>query len=360
MTNLSIVATCVFALLVFVMLLIQFFNIKKLRIFSMVGSVLVIVSAMFMAYSTYYGTGSDLHRYYEMLETFNGKSFDYAQKYGTYKNTILANAFFWVIAQTGDYKLLPFITIGVTISIIIYIIRKEIQVRNTNVNVGCLFFLLVIAVTGIQAFISGIRQHLAVAIFALATYRDMRLGKKDLFTFLLYIVTCMVHLVAVFFVVIRLCSLIKSNIKYVFLLWGLFIPLLETITSSSKYIEEAIFKLLEYQTIDDVDYRFIVVQACVLLLTTFKLLYVKKRGVKNEYLNLLEVFIIFSFGSLPIVHLFSRQVQATIFLSLPLLSEFYEKSTRNAWLVTNYLNTFFIVGLIAYQLVFAINYWQFI
>ena len=360
MQILSTISAIIFIFAIILMILMQFFEIKKFKNMGIIFSIIAVVSLGLLAYSSYFSSGSDIHRYYQMLAEFKGKDFAYAQRNGIYKNSFVTNLLFWLIAQTGKYQLLPMISTATVVACLCYIVLKENKLKTLKTSVVCVFFVHVLAITGIQNVISGVRQYLMVAIFSLAIYRDYRLGKRNLLTILLYLIACMIHLSALFFVLIRLCAVVKGKLKFLYLFWALLIPFAEMIPEMNEIVEEALFKLGSYQEIADVDIRLYIVQIIMLVVIAWKYLIVINKTEKSPYLNFMGVFILFNFGSIAIMHLFIRQVATLSFLCLPLFSDFNAVATKNQRKIGLWFGAFLCLGLLAYQAVFAVNYWEFI
>ena len=360
MRLLAIISTGLFLLIICLMLIGQFFEFRiKKNTYSLLAILFTLVIA-FMAYSSYYGNGGDIKRYYDIMRGMEGKSFAWAHENGFYKNTILTNFLFWAIAQTGNYQLLPMFASSFTTIASFYIISREQRITNVSSCAICVYFLQIFAVATLAAILSGVRQTMAVSLFAVAVYRDFIEKKKNILTIICYLLTCTLHVATLFFLLIRLCAFVKGKMKWIFLLWGLLIPLLEKYSESEGLFGEAIDKLFLYQDIETLDIRFILARLAILCLLYYMIIKLKQKNHNDRYLNFLEVFIVFSFGSIFVQHLFSRQMTALVHISFPLLVRYYNACSKNRWEMVQAINTFLCLGLFAYQVVFAINYWQFI
>jgi hypothetical protein len=371
MRLLAIISTGLFLLIICLMLIGQFFEFRiKKNTYNLLAILFTLVIA-FMAYGSYFGKGSDLKRYYEIMQEMKGRSFAWAQENGFYKNTILTNFLFWAIAQTDDYQLLPMITASITACSLCYIILSESRRKKLNSCVTCVYILQIVAIGTIALILTAVRQNVMAALFAVAVYRDFILKKKNLLTVFIYVCTCLIHVAAIFLIVIRLCAFIKSNIKYLFLFWSLLIPLLEPLLGNSDIFGESVGKLFVYKGFTEsgvnIDIRSILAQTGLFLVIAFrfydlKFSYRRTEFLKNKmgYYNFIETFLIFTIGAIPVMHLFLRQITALTYITLPLLIDHKEIDKKNFWMYSLLGGTFLCLGLFAYQFVFAINYWEFV
>lgn len=359
MILLAKISTGIVACMFVTCMLLQFVRVRagKLSGF-LVGSVFVICMVL-IAYSSWLGTGSDISRYYSILNGLEGKSFAWAMKNGTYKNTILTNAFFWLIAQTGNNHLLPAVSTFLILINIIYFIRLETKRDTLEPSTQITYVILYLAVASFAAVMTGVRQDWMISVFAIALHRDVVQQKRGVVTILLYAASCMIHNSALLLIIVRLASLVRGWVRYIFLGWGVLIPYAERFTSLEGIFGEAADKLNKYQGVQDLDIRNILARTLMTAMLLVVLLWMKRKDKQNRYYGFMETLMIFCFGSVGVQHMYARLLTATSVLSLPLLADFKKRVSASVWSLFLGALMFICVGLFAYQFTLIRNYWVF-
>ena len=359
MILLAKISTGILACMFVACMLLQFVRVRagKLSGF-LVGSVFVICMVL-IAYSSWLGTGSDISRYYVMLDGLEGKSFAWAMKNGTYKNTILTNVLFWLIAQTGNNHLLPAVSTLLILINIIYFIRLETKRDTLEPSTQMTYVILYLAVASFAAVMTGVRQDWMISVFAIALHRDVVQKKRGIITILLYAAACMIHSSALMLIAVRLASLVRGWFRFIFLGWSLLIPYAERFTKLEGLFGEAAEKLNQYQIIEGLDIRYTVARTVVLVLLLIALYILKKKDKANRYYAFMEMLMIFAVSAVGVQHVYARLLTAAGVLSLPLLSDFKKRVSASVWSLFLGALMFICVGLFAYQFTLIRNYWVF-
>ena len=341
-----------------VMFVLQFYRVRmKKRDISVIRFVLV-AALMLIAGATWLGYGSDMSRYFLMLRQMEGQSLQWALEFGRYKSTIVANVFFWLVAQMRNERLLSAISTGLVMVNVLWLLRKG-DPDNRYINVQCTYLLQLFAICTFSAIMTGVRQQWMFSVYSIAIHRDVVEKKRDWITIILYAICCGIHISGLFFVGIRVLSIVRSKIRYLFLFWTFLIPFLQVFANQSGILGEMVQKLLYYQRVENLDVRWLAARLGIVLVLIFMWFCVKKRTLRADlYMRYMETQMILTVGSIPIQHLFSRMVAALVYTSLPLLIDYHQVGKKTEKQIVQILLTVLILGLYAYQLVFMRASWE--
>lgn len=323
--------------------------------------VIVIVCTMAVAYCAWLGNGGDLARYYLIMNGMKGQSLEWAITEGYYKNTPLICIMMWGIAQTENFQLLPCISSGLILSSILYVFFSEKRKLSISNEVGILYIVVLFSVTTICAILTGVRQNMAYALMILAVYRDIFKHKRNWLTWILYISMCFVHTSGILLLVIRLAALLKGKFRYFIMLWYIAVPFFSILAQLGGVFAEAFDKLMGYKEVNSsFDSRYFFARI-IILCVNIVIWRVLKHNKKNDmYFSIYESFVLFALGSIMVEQLFSRMITAVVYLSLPILSEYYDFCNKRQWCITKYVLLITALGLYAYHFVFIFNYWSFV
>lgn len=307
---------------------------------------LMIISFSLVAYSiTPTTTGMDITRYFAMLEEMSSMDFVTAMKTGPYANTIITNLLFFVVAKIGDYNLIKFIPTMISMLCISYIIYNS-AFKNSSDGKASLVFAFLIFVLGncsILSIFTGVRSSMAMFIMSTALFRDLYLGKRDLVTWLLYIMPIFIHTGVVLVFGIRILSFVKfRTINYAIIFIPLVLELfLDKFLGINPLLDEIINKYyaylnMKYETrwifIFNI-IRFTVLSASMayLINNKFNNWFNNPKTTKTFLLNL----ILTQIGSMSINHLFLRNNTFIIVSAVPLLYLYLtnKKMTNGSWLI---------------------------
>lgn len=261
----------------------------------------------------------DLDRHFDTLAKLQNLKFNAFLDNLKTENLKGTYILFYLISKTGDFHLLPVVSVLIVYGNLFYILNKEIQINNiTGARKSTLILFVVICLNYI-ATISGIRNYIGLSIFAISTYMDLKLKKNRILSYAGYFVSLMFHESLVALLLVRL-FFILFNKKYTFFFFGclsgLVLFALFNMESISILFEGdysgILFTKLSYYE----DYgtgRLIMVFAIMLNLTLILIqlmnVYNFKQIFKNKYLSLIFFLIIFEM----IMPLFSYQIFTRFF-----------------------------------------------
>lgn len=332
----------------------QFVKGKFPKHITFVLDLLFILALCFMSYRVWPGLGSDLERYFQIMDITRGTSFHEALLYGFYRTTVITNIFMWFVARIGDNHLLPLLSTIIVIGNIFYLIYLE-QKRTTLLQSAKFSYLLIVfSVVTLMAITTGIRHAWMISLYAIAVYRDFMLNKKDFTTVILYIAACMIHTSALVFILVRFLALLKGNSRLLILLWILLAPFLQHFAESGGLVGEAVGKFFAYQEFgaEGLDIRWRIARFGMLITLAAMCYMQRKSPAEKEYTNFYWTLILFTFGAVSVPVLHFRLIDAVSITSLPIINNFYKTQTPQTVFIFKIVLTILCLGLFAYHGVF--------
>lgn len=176
----------------------------------------------------------DLIRYYATLDIISDYSLKEVVEYcrdGLY----VENFLYWLVCRTGINGFLPAISTSVTYFVAMYITGKTASTYNEEKNIKWIIVLQLL-ILPFFSIVHNVRNVLAFSLGLLAIFRDGFLKKRGIFTFLLYIIPCFIHVTAILIVLLRVFLLIFREKTY-FAICVLFVGLGSAIKIGYKYIQ---------------------------------------------------------------------------------------------------------------------------
>lgn len=198
-------------LLIFALILIVFSHNQKLL------HIIMLYLALFflVGYSIEPNYENDLIRYFYMLEESRFRDFSESLTWMD-DGLFIKNFVFWFIGCFFDNHLLPAFSTCIVYGVGFFLIVKSVNrdaklLRITVLMQFCFFPLLEI--------VSNVRNVSAFAIFALALYREFFLHKKNILTYVLYILPCFIHVTGILMLIFRGIVLVLN--KRLYIIWGI-------------------------------------------------------------------------------------------------------------------------------------------
>lgn len=186
-------------------------------------------------YSMFFnGKESDLTRYYELIRQMNGLSLNMILSKDTeflYTKDIL----FYLVNLTGDVNILAFIVGFITYGITFYVLFDMIKKSKREFKIYEVFLLGIISIGIISPYsiIGNVRCVLAYSIVTLAIYREFVQEKRNILTYILYIIPIGLHSSAIIIIVIRIISKLFKSLNKLALLLALMLPKIIDFTYSN-------------------------------------------------------------------------------------------------------------------------------
>lgn len=317
--------------------------------------IFLVLSFSIIAFATYPSAGTDLSRYYIELNIMRNLGKEYAFGESLYNTTPLANLLFYIISCTSIDNLLPCISTFIVFALLFKNMMKIKDKFSIHVKYILFYLFLFIAVCSLRAMMTGVRQGLACSIMAVAVSRELLFDKKGIVTWGLYLSAVLVHIGIFPIVLIRILSSLIKKCRFLVILWGLLIPVMDFLASSTnEFIKMAYEKMLGYSEIDYPDMRLLMAKTAVfiiLMIFIFHMKYKNQTDINKKFMNFYEVLVFFTIGSYSIPHLYERMITFSMFISLPIVYvglKTFEKKSREVYYI---ILLFIIVGLLLYWLV---------
>ena len=177
-------------------------------------------------YSMFFnGKESDLTRYYESIIQMNGlslKTILFNDTEFLYTKDIL----FYFVNLTRNVNILSFIVGFIIYGIVFYVLFDMIKRSNKKFKIYEIFLLGVISVGIISPYsiIGNVRCVLAYSIISFAIYRELVQDKKNILTYLLYIIPIGLHSSAIIIIVIRIISSLFKSLNKIAIIVALMLP----------------------------------------------------------------------------------------------------------------------------------------
>lgn len=152
----------------------------------------------------------DLVRYLAILAQYEGKSL-FESFNLVYSNLYAVDIVFWMISQSGSPQLLPAFACFIYYFVILYILGDYKVESSIRISYFVIYLLFTIASTLVGSIINGIRWPMAFSLFLLAIYCDLYKNKKNVFTFILYIISFFMHFSVIGLIAVRLLMILKNK-----------------------------------------------------------------------------------------------------------------------------------------------------
>lgn len=262
----------------------------------------------------------DLYRYFEEMNYIRTLDFTNQIKFIFLKPNFLWFAFETLATNLCKNNHFIFIlSVPITTFIFYYIllqIRKDYKLTDRQVIISIFSYFSIISTIHIM---SGIRNALAMSIYALGMYISVLKHKK--IGYLFYLISLLIHPMVIIFFIFQILSklLFKIKIKirighYIVLLWSVFskglleiLKLLLTIIPISM-LELYVTKLgVELTLKNNTDYRIIIPELIQIILITI-VVYISMKKDKKFDSRLLQFYYLgfFIIGSISMFSIFSR------------------------------------------------------
>lgn len=328
------------------------------------GFILMICLSV-IAFCTFPNDGTDLKRYYEILSEMHRYTPQELFSTWIYGSTPLTVLLFSFVHVLSIYNLLPGIATSLILFIHTYIVCSFVKKYSVRISCISLFVLVWLGIAGVRAVLTGVRQHLAVAFFALSVCQYFIKEKKNVGTVAFALAAVLIHTGTIPFVVLLLIYIFvrKHAIEAVVALY-IAVLTFSNISFSNPYLLELQQKLIEYNDISYPDIRFFLVR--IIVFAVMMILPVLNR--QEAYSFGLEKYFPFyeSLGILAIITLnnqilFDRIFTAQATVSLPMLYIFFDQGNlcrKKLNTVLAVLLLFLLSGIFAYQFVDLKTSWR--
>ena len=307
----------------------------------------------------------DLSRHYDLLSAIKNSTFDFKGYllYGpellnwNYKYTYIFNILCYVIARYLPFQFLPFITILVSYSCLLYVLVDYFELNNLS-NRNVLLSIALCQVTMPYLFVySGIRNALASAIIGFGIYRFF--FKKHNYFELALLTVCSVLIHPIGFVIIPFIAVSKITPGFKGLAVPFVLPSLVFFVTEYcrlKLGNDFLFKIADKYynytqvRVDNQGISFFLCSVGVLVILSAYSIYhvVKKKTVSynektTQMMNMLTWYSLFSLGYFTSYEMLTRLPYNFAILSPVIVASYFKKSDKRT--VYSLFGPVFIIGL---------------
>lgn len=309
----------------------------------------------------------DLFRHYELLDNMRQGGMKYVLNNSMYTHLPVVNFFYAIIAFTGFNQLLPFGTTLICYLILAYIISDYSKCEVISSKAMACMVVFNLAFCPFFHMVSGIRNALAFAVFALGIYEEMQ-HRRFAWGWLLYVLSIFIHPSAVLLLGIRILVPLFKAWRWIGFLAAAWSVLADWFAQFLKampirFISDIGYKLEGYTSGEMVftGYKILAVKLVLFISIVLLLEYiVRKAGdeidsKKKNLIYMMELTSLVALGSFNSVFIADRLCFFLAFASIPALAVVFNRCKgrlRYAFAV----ECFFVCALIfVYQLIYFIN-----
>ena len=308
-------------------------NITPKKLFFIVSSIIVLVSLILLAYSTYAAPIDDLSRYYADLDSMKA----HGSYVSIYKNTPVINYLFYLVAISGFNGLLPATVIAIIFAIIFSVTYNYTFKNKATIYMISLYYMVVLSMAPLRYTISGIRNTLAFSILFLGIYIFYKSDIKNKYVkwglgVFCYIVAAMIHTSTYIVLAILIISSIKYLYKFRYLMLvfvaGLQPVLFLLSKTGNPMINHFYYKLMINIGSKTILLKIQIIYFILLLIFLYMVNVVKKHNKDDNYKKykgyyvLFEYLILATIGSAYVPTIFSRMCIIISMLALPVIVQY--------------------------------------
>lgn len=170
-------------------------------------------------------TNPDLVRYIAMVEGYSDLNFFNVFNAGQYNNLFVIDVWFWLIAEIGDYQLVAATASLFSYLIILYILQDYSRRNRFSFFTRLIAAVLVMGVVNFALVVNAIRSVVAFSLVLLSVYRELYQKKKNIWTYICYVIPIFMHFAAILLVIIRVVLVIKRRWVKIVAMLICFIPI---------------------------------------------------------------------------------------------------------------------------------------
>lgn len=346
-------------------------NIKLRKEWKYIFSLAAVFGAAGIAYYYRPLVEIDLTRYFAVMDTIRENGVEWALTKSSYSMEFTSNFLFILVANSGNYQLLP---LCVTALFYFLILKSSINYASQNQvesRLWCLYLILVFSFFILRFVISGLRNQLAIALFACLFIKEKN-NRFHILPWLGYLVCIGLHKSMIIFVIFRLILLLdKKNVfcffKYALPFWSVGVEWISSVLKrgASSYIRILGERLESYLGFSDFDVRVYLVHIGLTLTLLYIVLLLKKElyNKKNQnydYFRYFEWVTLFAVGCIAVPILLERVVLLLICISFPGIAALkYVSRPRCLKFSAFFILITLSAGMGAYQLVDAVHHFRF-
>lgn len=331
--------------------------------FNKIYIVLLILSALFIAYATLPSELDDLYRYFDHINMVSAQGIAYLKIY-PYKFNYIISFLFLLISLIGNVHILPVVVISIYIIAVKLLIKKGNFKDNTT-----LLSLAIIVMFSFEYFntlISSVRFPLATAVFILILINDNKDWKYNF----LYVLPILIHssyilLIGLVFLVKLVSKYNKDITKFLVILPYVLVGVSIVFPENVPFFSEIFNKLKIYIdprfSLQYIDYRVLIcnIVLFIVMVYSFKIDNTQEKLDTGEfYVEFYKNLKCLLIGFLPLFSIFSRFISVFLLLTIPFMTKINITDSRKKKIILSIV--IISMGVLCYRGVNAIHYWNFI
>ena len=299
---------------------------------------------------------NDLFRHFEKIDLIREKGFGISLEYDY---VIIIRLLFNFVALLPSNHFLPAISVIITYGISMYIIYDFTKKNQPLSRVVSIAILLNFAICSFYMVASGIRNAMACSFLALGIYLDLIRKEKLIKKIWPYIIAALIHPVAYIVIIIRLLLNVKwlNKIKYVILLIGLlYRPIMNLLkfinVEITNYLAQKMNTYLIIESKEDIRWMLVIWAFLIFIYVISTIIERKNKNKKfNQYINFIQIYILFIFALTFVVDVFTRRLTFLIaFLMIPFVYLIDQNLEKNQKIFCYGILIFLLCTLIPYSL----------
>lgn len=162
-------------------------------------------------------TASDIVRYFSYIENIKHVSFHRMFTYGSYGSSglFVFNAVCWIAGKLEDPRIVPAVSIFIVYYVSIYMtcyVSETMQSKRRSLMISLLF---VLTALNFYALTNNVRNVLALVLIGYATFRDCYEKKRNVWTYVLYILPIFIHTSAILILALRIVVILSEKLKWI-------------------------------------------------------------------------------------------------------------------------------------------------
>lgn len=209
-------------------LILGYLSVKKKDVYGYHPKTTAFCFSMFLAsvaYSYIPVGAPDLVRYFAFVEEVQQLDLLDALQNGIHgeSNLQVFALFSWLVGKTGDYHLLPAISVFTTYFIGIYVtmtFAKDLKANTLSMTAAVSVVMLM---PNYYSVTNNVRNILAFSLVGLAVFRDCYQKKRNIWTYILYFIPIFLHPSSMIIIALRFAIKLPDKIKIVSSVFTLFI-----------------------------------------------------------------------------------------------------------------------------------------
>lgn len=173
------------------------------------------------------GEWGDLERYHQQLMVMETVDFSTIIQFD-FEYLYVADALLYFVSQTENMQILNYLIGFIVYGLVFYVLFDLLKRSSIDFSIGTIIKMIVIIIGIVPFFniIANVRCITAYIIILFAAYRDLIQDKKNILTYLLYVIPIGLHVSAIIVLLLRFIQIIAKKLGRGIIVIAVFIPLL--------------------------------------------------------------------------------------------------------------------------------------